>query len=159
LNLPLTFANIDTNHSPHFPRPIKERNMNKKKEISSPINSTETQLAKIAVFKGKQIRKTLHNNEWWFVVNDVVEELTDTPNVKDYIKKMRNRDNELAKGWGQFVTPLLAAGMRKALIRINNRLWKVAQLPVMPAMNWKNEAGKKFLLNKTIFPRHRIRNY
>ena len=32
--------------------------------------------------------------------------LTDTPNPTDYIKKMRKRDDELAKGLGQFVTPL-----------------------------------------------------
>ncbi len=32
--------------------------------------------------------------------------LTDTPNPSDYIKKMRKRDVELSKGWGQFVTPL-----------------------------------------------------
>lgn len=61
---------------------------------------------KIALFKGKKIRKTIYNNEWWFVVNDVVETLTDTLNVKDYVKKMRIRDEELSKGWGQFVTPL-----------------------------------------------------
>jgi len=36
-------------------------------------------LPKIAVFKGKEIRKTIHNNEWWFVVNDVVYALTETP--------------------------------------------------------------------------------
>jgi len=28
---------------------------------------------KIAVFRGKEIRKTIHNNEWWFSVADVVE--------------------------------------------------------------------------------------
>jgi hypothetical protein len=61
---------------------------------------------KIAVFKGKEVRKTIHNNEWWFVVNDVVEVLTDSTNVRDYVKKMRSRDPELAKGWGQIVTPL-----------------------------------------------------
>jgi prophage antirepressor-like protein len=27
---------------------------------------------KIAVFKGKGIRKVIHNNEWWFSVSDVV---------------------------------------------------------------------------------------
>jgi len=32
--------------------------------------------------------------------------LTDSVNTSDYIKKMRNRDKELAKGWGQIVTPL-----------------------------------------------------
>jgi hypothetical protein len=26
----------------------------------------------LAVFKGKKIRRTLHNNEWWFVIADVV---------------------------------------------------------------------------------------
>jgi hypothetical protein len=64
---------------------------------------TETHLA---VFKGKQIRRTLHKNEWWFSVADVVVVLADTVNATDYIKKMRNRDSELAKGWGQIVTPL-----------------------------------------------------
>jgi len=61
---------------------------------------------KLVVFKTKEIRRTLHNNEWWFSVADVVEALTDTVNASDYIKKMRKRDDELAKGWGQIVTPL-----------------------------------------------------
>ena len=59
----------------------------------------------IAVFRGKGIRKTLHNNEWWFSISDVVEALTDTVNSADYMKKMRKRDAELAKGWVQFVPP------------------------------------------------------
>ncbi len=74
--------------------------------ITNPKTSTEMPMTKIAVFKGTKVRKTIYKNEWWFVVNDVVEALTDTPNVKDYIRKMRIRDGELAKGWGQFVTPL-----------------------------------------------------
>lgn len=61
---------------------------------------------KIALFKGKKIRKTIYQNEWWFVVEDVVLALTDTVNVKDYINKMRIRDKELSKGYGQIVTPL-----------------------------------------------------
>ena len=28
-------------------------------------------LTKIAIFKGKQIRKVIYNNEWWFSVVDV----------------------------------------------------------------------------------------
>ena len=62
----------------------------------------------LAVFRGKQIRRTLHKGEWWFSVADVVVVLTDTVNASDYIKKMRSRDEELAKGWGQIVTPPLA---------------------------------------------------
>ncbi len=61
---------------------------------------------KIALFKGKQIRKSLYNNEWWFVIVDVIAALTDTVQPDGYIKDMRRRDPELAKGWGQIATPL-----------------------------------------------------
>ena len=60
----------------------------------------------IALFKGKQIRKAIHNDEWWFSVSDVIEALTDTKNATDYLKKVRKRDEELAKGWGQIVHSL-----------------------------------------------------
>ena len=60
----------------------------------------------IAVFRGKGIRKTIHNNEWWFVIVDVVSALTDSINPNGYIKDMRRRDKELSKGWGQIATPL-----------------------------------------------------
>lgn len=43
--------------------------------------------SKIAIFKGRQIRKTIHNNEWWFVVNDIISVLTDSVNPNDYLKK------------------------------------------------------------------------
>ena len=48
---------------------------------------------KIAIFKGKKIRKTIHNNEWWFSVADVIGVLTESVDVKQYIKKMRKRDD------------------------------------------------------------------
>jgi prophage antirepressor-like protein len=43
---------------------------------------------------------------WYFAVMDVVAALTDSANPSDYIKKLKSRDSELAKGWGQIVTPL-----------------------------------------------------
>jgi hypothetical protein len=61
---------------------------------------------KIALFRGRGIRKTLHNNEWWFVISDVVAVLTDSIDPSGYIKDMRRRDAELSKGWGQIATPL-----------------------------------------------------
>ncbi len=61
---------------------------------------------KLAIFKGKEIRRTIFNNEWWFVVEDVVVSLTGSVQPKGYIKDMRRRDVELAKGWGQIATPL-----------------------------------------------------
>lgn len=60
----------------------------------------------IVMFKEQTIRRVWHNDEWWFCVADVVIALTDSVNSTDYIKKMRTRDKELAKGWGQIVTPL-----------------------------------------------------
>jgi hypothetical protein len=62
---------------------------------------------KIVLFKDKKIRRTLYNNEWWFVVVDVVSALTDSIQPEGYLKDMRRRDPELSKGWGQIATPLV----------------------------------------------------
>ena len=64
------------------------------------------QISKISIFKGKKIRKTIHQNEWYFVIVDVVVALTDSIDPSGYIKDMRRRDGELSKGWGQIATPL-----------------------------------------------------
>jgi len=65
-------------------------------------------MSNIKLFESKQIRTVWNeaDQKWYFAVADVVQVLTDTPNPTDYIKKMRKRDEELSKGWGQFVTPL-----------------------------------------------------
>lgn len=36
---------------------------------------------RLVVFKGKEIRRTLHLGEWWFSVADVVATLTKAENV------------------------------------------------------------------------------
>ncbi|MBF0569216.1 MAG: Bro-N domain-containing protein [Candidatus Omnitrophica bacterium] len=61
---------------------------------------------KIAIFRKKEIRKTIHNDEWWFSVADVIEALTDSADVRQYIKKMRQRDPQLDSNWGTICTPL-----------------------------------------------------
>ena len=68
----------------------------------------ETTTTKIAIFRKREIRKIIHNNEWWFVIVDVVAALTDSVQPDGYIKDMRRRDPELSKGWGQIATPLSA---------------------------------------------------
>ena len=63
---------------------------------------------KIALFKGRQIRRTLYQNEWWFVVTDVVAALTDSVDASDYLKKLRKRDPSLSdafKGGGTICPP------------------------------------------------------
>lgn len=49
---------------------------------------------KISIFKGKEIRKTLHNNEWWFSIADVCTVLTDSPDGGAYWRKLKQRLNE-----------------------------------------------------------------
>lgn len=46
---------------------------------------------KIAIFKGKKIRKTLHSGEWWFSVVDVIEALTDSTQPSKYWTAMKAR--------------------------------------------------------------------
>ncbi|PKL47977.1 MAG: phage antirepressor protein [Nitrospira bacterium HGW-Nitrospira-1] len=48
----------------------------------------------LAVFKGRQIRRTLHNNEWWFSVIDVCEVLTESADAGAYWRKLKQRLNE-----------------------------------------------------------------
>lgn len=62
----------------------------------------------IKLFEEKKVRSIWDENEqqWYFVVVDVIEILTDSKNPTDYIKKMRKRDPVLSEGWGQLVTPL-----------------------------------------------------
>ncbi|MFZ5365477.1 MAG: hypothetical protein ACOZBH_04770 [Patescibacteria group bacterium] len=54
------------------------------------INNIEA-VTKIAIFKGQGIRKTIHNNEWWFSVVDIIAVLTDSVNPRDYWYKMKVR--------------------------------------------------------------------
>ena len=49
---------------------------------------------KIAVFRGKQIRKTLHNDEWWFSVVDICGALTESTDAGAYWRKLKQRLKE-----------------------------------------------------------------
>ena len=72
----------------------------------SKLPTTSTEENRIVIFQESTVRRTWHQDEWWYSVHDVVAVLTDSPNPADYIKKIRLRDSELAQGWGQLVTPL-----------------------------------------------------
>ena len=65
-------------------------------------------IEKVRLFDNQKIRTVWveEDEEWYFSVKDVVTILTETTNAKDYISKMRRRDEDLSKGWGQIVHPL-----------------------------------------------------
>ena len=92
----------------------------------------------------KKIRKTIHNNEWWFVIEDVVEVLTDSIQPAGYIKDMRRRDTELSKGWGQIATPLsvqTAGGIQKINCANTEGIFRIIQSIPSP----KAEPFKRWL--------------
>ena len=98
----------------------------------------------LVVFQNKTIRRTLHNNEWYFAVVDVVSVLTDSVNPTDYIKKIRRRDPVLAQGWGQIVTPLsieTAGGVQKLNCANVKGLFRIIQSVPSP----KAEPFKQWL--------------
>jgi hypothetical protein len=45
----------------------------------------------IALFKGKKIRKIIHNDEWWFSVIDIVEVLTGTERPRKYWNDLKKK--------------------------------------------------------------------
>jgi prophage antirepressor-like protein len=46
---------------------------------------------KIAVFRKKEIRKTIHNNQWWFSITDVIEALTDNERPRKYWNDLKKK--------------------------------------------------------------------
>lgn len=83
-----------------------------------------------ALFQGRQVRKVLHNDEWFFVVQDVIAVLTDSADPRQYIKKMRSRDPQLGEGWVQLVPPLsvpTAGGIQKLGCANTQGLFRIIQ--------------------------------
>ncbi len=70
------------------------------------LKSNDFKIQKLSVFEDKKIRKTWHNDEWWFSIIDIAQALTDSKDPKQYIKKMRSRDPELNSNWGTICTHL-----------------------------------------------------
>lgn len=65
-------------------------------------------MSNIKLFRDKKIRSAWNEKEqqWYFSIVDVVEALTDSADPKQYIKKMRSRDETLHLNWGTICTPV-----------------------------------------------------
>jgi len=99
---------------------------------------------KLVVFKDKKIRRTLHNNEWWFVVEDILLALIDSKDPKQYIQRMKQRDPELGKGWVQIVHTLAIAtpgGVQRMLCANTEGIFRIIQSIPSP----KAEPFKRWL--------------
>ncbi len=104
----------------------------------------EITTTKIAIFQKKEIRKTLKDGEWYFVIEDVVAALTDSRDPKQYIQKMKRRDEELKKGWVQIVHTLAietSGGKQKMLCANTEGVFRIIQSIPSP----KAEPFKRWL--------------
>jgi len=81
-------------------------------------------MSHIKLFEEKRVRSAWSEEEqqWYFSVQDIVEILTDSVNVKDYIKKLRKRDPQLDGNWGTICPPveMIAADGKKRKIQAAN---------------------------------------
>ena len=80
---------------------------------------------KIAIFQWQSIRKIIFNEELWFSVEDIIYILTDSEDPKQYMKKLRKRDEELWSNWGTICTLLEMPGKdwKKRNITASNTKW------------------------------------
>lgn len=84
-------------------------------------------MSNVKLFESKKIRSAWNDDEerWYFSVQDVVEVLTDSADIKQYIKKLRNRDPELFANWGT-ICPLVemtaADGKKRKIQAAKTRL-------------------------------------
>jgi len=90
-------------------------------------------MSDIKLFETKKVRTHWDEERelWYFSVQDVVEALTDSADVKQYIKKLRSRDPELFNNWGTICTPveMIAADgkMRKIQAATTEGLFRIIQ--------------------------------
>ena len=107
----------------------------------------------IKLFDGKQVRIVWNEKEqkYYFAVADVVQVLTDSDDVKQYIKKMRARDPELNSKWGTICTPVemlapdgkhrkTTASDLKGIFRI---IQSIPSKKAEPVKKWLAEVGEQ----------------
>lgn len=108
---------------------------------------------KIALFEGDEIRRVIFDGEWFYSVEDVVQALTDSSDIKQYVKKLRQRDDELNSNWGTICTllPLTARDGKRRNVNCSDTegIFRIIQsIPskkAEPFKRWLARVGKERL--------------
>ena len=110
------------------------------------MKNTRNQTTKIAIFKGKEVRKIIYKNEWWFSVVDVIEALVETKRSRKYwsdlkIKLHKEGYVELSEKIGQL--KLVSSDGKKYLTDCGNTetIFRIIQIIPSP----KAEPFKRWL--------------
>lgn len=103
-------------------------------------------------FEGIDIRKIWHEEQWYFVLDDVLSILTDTKNPKAYWSNLRRKDDELKKGYGKIYRTLsvetvggkqnMNCSNTEGVLRI---VMSVSSPKAEPLKLWLAEQGKRTL--------------
>jgi prophage antirepressor-like protein len=104
----------------------------------------------LVIFESREIRRTWHNERWYFAVEDVVQALIESGDTKQYIQRMKLRDPELAKGYVQFVHTLdipTKGGVQKMLCSDLEGIFRIIQSIPSPKAEpfklWLAKIGKE----------------
>jgi DNA-damage-inducible protein D len=79
--------------------------------------------SKIDIFHKREVRKTLHDGEWWFSVKDVLEAVTDATDGTRYAADLRKRDPGLNERYSEITRTLpfeSAGGIQQTTRRRGN---------------------------------------
>lgn len=75
---------------------------NKTSKLPMPIEGE----SEIALFQRKEVRRVIHDKEWWFSVKDVLEVLTGTTDGNRYSRDLRVKDAGLRSTWAEITRTL-----------------------------------------------------
>lgn len=108
-------------------------------------------MSSIKLFQSKQIRSTWNEKDqkWYFSVQDVVEVLTDSADVKQYIKRFLSRDELLKSNWGTICTLVemeAADGKRRKVQAADTRgllriIQSIPSAKAEPFKSWLAQVG------------------
>lgn len=106
--------------------------------------------SKIIVFEDKRIRRTWFNDEWWYVVEDIVYAITQSNDPKQYIQRLKSRDLGLFEGWVQIVHTLeveTSGGKQKMICTNTKGAFRIIQsIPskrAEPFKQWLAQLGQE----------------
>lgn len=113
---------------------------------------TKSELIRVAVFEGKNIRKIIHEGEWWFSVIDVIEVLTGSDRPRKYwndLKKKLITEGyiEVSENIGQLKMMAPDGKMRLTDCANTETMFRIIQsIPspkVEPLKRWLAKVGKE----------------
>lgn len=102
---------------------------------------------KVVVFESKNIRRELHNGEWYFSVIDIIEILTESVEPRKYWNTLKSREPQLSSVCGQL--KMTAQDGRKRLTDCANTegvfriVMSVPSPKAEPLKLWLAEQGKR----------------